>query len=145
MASKKMDTSPGFAPVRSSGPTGQVSLALESSKKHTRSIAFTRWNISFRNLFGRHLIWRYPAIPWSHNWNIQRHPPNNFTGQVDKMDQAIDWDRIDSILMSHYTVGTSNEGANAYPPLMLFKCLLLQKWFRVPSDPELENMIYPVK
>jgi IS5 family transposase len=66
--------------------------------------------------------------------------------------------------MSHYTVGTSNEGADvypiefedysirAYPPLLLFKCLLLQKWFRpstifrtyginINSDPELENQI----
>jgi transposase, IS5 family len=40
-----------------------------------------------------------------------------------------------------YTVGTSEQGARAYPPLMLFKCLLLQKWFRIPSDPELENQI----
>ena len=43
--------------------------------------------------------------------------------------------------MSHYTVGTSGEGADAYPPLLLFKCLMLQKWFRINSDPELENQI----
>jgi IS5 family transposase len=43
--------------------------------------------------------------------------------------------------MSHYTVGTSSEGADAYPPLLLFKCLMLQKWFRINSDPELENQI----
>ncbi len=43
--------------------------------------------------------------------------------------------------MSHYTAGYSAEGARAYPPLMLFKCLMLQKWFRIPSDPELENQI----
>ena len=43
--------------------------------------------------------------------------------------------------MNHYTVGTSGEGADAYPPLLLFKCLLLQKWFRINSDPELENQI----
>ena len=36
--------------------------------------------------------------------------------------------------LEHYSTG-------AYPPLMLLKCLLLQKWFRVPSDPELENQI----
>ncbi len=29
----------------------------------------------------------------------------------------------------------------AYPPLLLFKGLLLQKWFRIHSDPELENQI----
>ena len=39
----------------------------------------------------------------------------------------------------------SKEGADAYPPLMLLKALLLQKWFRIKSDPELENQIYPVE
>ena len=38
-------------------------------------------------------------------------------------------------------MGTSGEGAAAYPSLLLFKCLLLQKWFRINSDPELENQI----
>ncbi len=60
---------------------------------------------------------------------------------MEEMDNAINWYRIESILMSHYAVGTSSEGADAYPPLLLFKCLLLQKWFRINSDPELENQI----
>ena len=54
--------------------------------------------------------------------------------------KSIDWDSIESVLMSHYQVG-----AEAYPPLLLFKCLLLQKWFHIDSDPELESQIYPVK
>jgi hypothetical protein len=70
---------------------------------------------------------------------------------------SIDWDRINSVLMNHYRVGTNREGADvypiefedcsirAYPPLLLFKCLLLPKWFRIDSDPELESQIYPVK
>jgi IS5 family transposase len=58
-----------------------------------------------------------------------------------KLDKSIDWSRIDTILKSHYTVGTSSEGADDYPPLLLFKCLLLQKWFRINSDPELEDQI----
>lgn len=65
----------------------------------------------------------------------------NFTGRVEKIDKSIDWNRIEDILLSHYTVGTSGEGADAYPPLLLFKCMLLQKWFRINSDPELENQI----
>ena len=75
---------------------------------------------------------------------------------MEKMDKAINWSRVKEILMNHYTVGTSNEGADAYPPLLLFKCLMLQKWFHpstifrtyginINSDPELENQIYPVK
>lgn len=43
--------------------------------------------------------------------------------------------------MEHYEVGTSKEGAGAFPPLLLMKCMLLQKWFHIPSDPEFENQI----
>jgi IS5 family transposase len=60
---------------------------------------------------------------------------------MDKLNSSLNWHRIQSVLMSHYTVGTSGEGADAYPPLLLFKCLMLQKWFRINSDPELENQI----
>ena len=58
-----------------------------------------------------------------------------------KLSQSIDWNRINTILLSHYTVGTASEGADAYPPLLLYKCLLLQKWFNFDSDPELKNQI----
>ena len=76
---------------------------------------------------------------------------------MEKLNKAINWSRVEEILMNHYTVGTANEGADAYPPLLLFKCLMLQKWFRprrigfafhragINSAPELENQIYPVK
>jgi IS5 family transposase len=60
---------------------------------------------------------------------------------MQKLDAAIEWSRVKQILMAHYTVGTSGEVADAYPPLLLFKCMLLQKWFRIKSDPELENQI----
>jgi len=60
---------------------------------------------------------------------------------MENLSGAIDWSRVENILLSHYTVGTSGEGADAYPPLLLFKCMLLQKWFRINSDPELENQI----
>lgn len=54
---------------------------------------------------------------------------------------SIDWNSIQDVLTGHYQVGTSKEGADAYPPLLLFKCLLLQKWFHIDSDPELESQI----
>ena len=38
-------------------------------------------------------------------------------------------------------MGATIEGADAFPPLMLLKAFLLQKWFRIHSDPELENQI----
>jgi IS5 family transposase len=64
-----------------------------------------------------------------------------FSTLNEKISDCIDWARIESILMSHYTVGTSAEGADAYLQLLLFKCLILQKRFRINSDPALENQI----
>lgn len=66
---------------------------------------------------------------------------NRSLKRMEKIDTVIDWSKIEKVLMEHYTVGTSKEGADAYPPLMLLKGLLLQKWFRIDSDPELENQI----
>ena len=40
---------------------------------------------------------------------------------MQKLDSAISWSRVERILFSHYTVGTSGEGADAYPPLLLFQ------------------------
>ena len=60
---------------------------------------------------------------------------------MQKLDSAINWSRVERILLSHYMVGTSGQGADAYPPLLLFKCMLLQKCFRINYNPELENQI----
>jgi len=46
-----------------------------------------------------------------------------------------------NLLLKHYTVGKSAEGADAYPPLLLLKCFLIQQWFHIDSDPELETQI----
>ena len=106
MGYKKMDQNFGFAPMKwatlfpKGNFIGQADWALESSKKHNRSLK-----------------------------------------TMEKLDKAINWSRVEEILMNHYTVVTSSEGADAYPPLLLFKCLMLQKWFRIHSDPELENQI----
>ena len=66
---------------------------------------------------------------------------NRCLTRLTDIDASINWSSIESILMGHYQVGTSNQGADAYPPLLLFKCLLLQKWFHIDSDPELESQI----
>ena len=42
---------------------------------------------------------------------------------MEQLNKTINWARVESILLSHYTVGSSEKGARAYPPLMLFKCL----------------------
>lgn len=66
---------------------------------------------------------------------------NRSLKMMEKIDKVVKWENIEALLMEHYEVGTSKEGADAFPPLLLMKCMLLQKWFRVPSDPELENQI----
>jgi hypothetical protein len=55
---------------------------------------------------------------------------------MEKINRVVDWSKVEGRLMDYYTVGRKEEGADAYPPLMLLKCFLLQKWFRIPSDPE---------
>ena len=66
---------------------------------------------------------------------------NRSLTMMNKINNLIDWHNIEALLLEYYDVGRSTEGADAYPPLMLLKCLLLQKWFHIPSDPELENQI----
>jgi IS5 family transposase len=60
---------------------------------------------------------------------------------MNRINEVVPWRNIEALLLEFYEVGRSREGADAYPPLMLLKGLLLQKWFRIPSDPELENQI----
>jgi transposase, IS5 family len=73
---------------------------------------------------------------------IQTHSDKNrnhlFLRQVESV---IDWQPIQDLLLKYYQTGKSKEGEKAYPPLLLFKCLLLQKWFQIKSDPELESQI----
>jgi len=66
---------------------------------------------------------------------------NRSLTMMNKINALISWKNIEALLLEYYDVGRSTEGADAYPPLMLLKCLLLQKWFHIPSDPELENQI----
>jgi len=57
------------------------------------------------------------------------------------MHDYIRWEQIERILLDVYPVGKAAVGNSAYPPVMLLKALLLQKWFGIRSDPELENQI----
>jgi len=66
---------------------------------------------------------------------------NRSLKRLEKISQIIDWSEVRKILTDNYSVGTSREGADAYPPLMLLRALLLQQWYHIDSDPELENQI----
>ena len=54
---------------------------------------------------------------------------NRSLKNMEKLDKAIDWSRVDAILMNHYTIGTSSEGADAYPPLLPFKACCCKNGF----------------
>jgi IS5 family transposase len=60
---------------------------------------------------------------------------------MDRINKAVSWRNVEALLLEYYETGRTIEGADAYSPLLLLKGLLLQKWFRIPSDPELENQI----
>ncbi len=60
---------------------------------------------------------------------------------MDRINKVISWKNVEALLLEYYETGRTTEGADAWPPLILLKGLLLQKWFRIPSDPELENQI----
>ncbi len=57
------------------------------------------------------------------------------------INNSIDWEPVEKLLKNNYKIGKAKEGERAYSPLLLFKCFLLQKWFQIKSDPELESQI----
>jgi IS5 family transposase len=60
---------------------------------------------------------------------------------LNKVNTTIDWEPVNNMLIKFYETGRSKEGERAYSPLLLFKCMMLQKWFQIKSDPELESQI----
>ena len=58
-----------------------------------------------------------------------------------QVNDTIDWQPVQDLLFKYYATGKAKEGERAYSPLLLFKCFLLQKWFQIKSDPELESQI----
>ena len=66
---------------------------------------------------------------------------NRAIKRMQQINAIVDWSRIENLLLRNYPVGKSAEGNEAYPPLILMKCLLLQQWFQIDSDPELETQI----
>ena len=52
---------------------------------------------------------------------------NRAIKRMEQINAIVDWSRIEALLMRTYPVGNSREGNAAYPPILLMKCLLLQK------------------
>lgn len=62
------------------------------------------------------------------------------SGQADKLSEIgglLDWGPFEVLLSSVYT---SRRGEPAYPPLLMFKVLLLQRWYEL-SDPGMEEAL----
>ena len=57
--------------------------------------------------------------------------------ELDDAHELIDWSRIESLLTGLHS---SPLGEKAWPPLMMFKALLLQSWYAL-SDPALEKQL----
>ncbi len=73
---------------------------------------------------------------------IQRQAAKNRTLLfLNELDVTIDWIPVQQLLSKYYQAGKSSKGEKAYQPILLFKCLLLQKWFQIKSDPEIESQI----
>jgi len=66
---------------------------------------------------------------------------NRAIKRMEQINTIVNWSKIETLLMKNYPVGRSAEGNEAYHPLILMKCLLLQQWFKIDSDPELETQI----
>ena len=83
-------------------------------------MGYKKWGkeISFADLAGERSL--------EHNRSLK---------MMKRINKVVNWRNIEALLREYYGIGTSKDGADAYPPLMLLKCLLLQKWFRIPSDP----------
>ncbi|MDD7804392.1 MAG: transposase, partial [Endozoicomonas sp. (ex Botrylloides leachii)] len=57
--------------------------------------------------------------------------------ELDDINELINWDRIESMLSG---IHNKPQGEKAWPPLMMFKSLLLQSWYCL-SDPRLEKQL----
>ena len=57
--------------------------------------------------------------------------------ELDDVHELINWSRIESLLAGLHS---SPRGEKAWPPLMMFKALLLQSWYAL-SDPALEKQL----
>ena len=57
--------------------------------------------------------------------------------ELDDVHELINWSRIESLLAEFHS---SRRGEKAWPPLLMFKALLLQSWYAL-SDPALEKQL----
>ncbi|MFH1153946.1 MAG: transposase [Pseudomonadota bacterium] len=66
---------------------------------------------------------------------------NKTLSVLNTINATVSWDTIEDRLIQHYPVGKKKAGSPAYPPLVLFKALLLKQWFAIKSDTDLQSQI----
>src|SRR5271169_3825336 len=59
------------------------------------------------------------------------------SGFLDRIEKAFDWSAFEALLAP---IHASRRGAPGYPPLTMFKILLLQQWYTL-SDPAAEEAV----
>ncbi|OQW94041.1 MAG: hypothetical protein BWK79_07975 [Beggiatoa sp. IS2] len=64
-------------------------------------------------------------------------PKHKALQELDGVNALIDWTSIEAKLSD---IHPSKLGEKAWPPLMMFKALLLQSWYNL-SDPSLEHLL----
>lgn len=57
--------------------------------------------------------------------------------ELDELNELIDWSRVEQHLSG---IHAKTRGEKAWPPLLMFKALLLQSWYNL-SDPQLEKQL----
>ena len=57
--------------------------------------------------------------------------------ELDSLNEMINWTQIEVLLSN---IHNKSRGEKAWPPLMMFKALLLQSWYGL-SDPALEKQL----
>lgn len=63
---------------------------------------------------------------------------NKILHEFDDIYKLIDWDRIEGLLAG---IHSARLGGAAYPPLIMFRAMLLQVWHNL-SDPQAEKQLY---
>ena len=65
------------------------------------------------------------------------HSKAGANARLDRIDGLLDWSAFENCVSVVYA---ARKGHPSYPPLMMFKCLLLQQWYGL-SDPGLEEAL----
>lgn len=79
----------------------------------------------------------YRQMTFVETMTQRRLRPRKHLAQLDEMAELLDWSKIDRLLDG---INAARRGAEGYPPVCLFRTLLLAQWYDL-SDPKLEDAL----